>query len=165
MNGRRRIEHQVVAISRTFETSAREGTLIMDKAVIATIRDRRGKIADVVAHQGPDDLIIDLAFTVRGGRDRDKFAPLLQGTIRLLNNGVLYVRTSPDQPLGEVEELLRSMFRRPVELVYHMAGIEHAYDMKRQIALQQPATEPFSRVVDSLNRRLTELGLPRVGQK
>jgi hypothetical protein len=137
----------------------------MNQAIIATIRDRRGKIADVVASQGADDLITDLAFTVRGAREREKLALLHNGTLRLLNNGVLYARTSPDQPIRQVDELLQEMFHRPIELVYHAAGIKQAYEMKRQIALHQPATEPFSRVVDALNRRLTELGLPHVGQR
>jgi hypothetical protein len=137
----------------------------MHQAIIATIRDRRGRIADVVACQGAEDLIMDVAFTGRGEREREKFALLYNGTLRLLNNGILYVRTSPDQPLRQVDELLQELVRRPIELVYHAAGISQAYEMKRQIALHQPATEPFSRVVDALNRRLTELGLPRVGQK
>jgi hypothetical protein len=139
-------------------------TLVMNKAVIATIRDRRGKIAEFVARQGPDDILVDLVLSSRGENYQDDLAPLLLGTIDLLNNGILYLRSASDEPLVEIEQVLRENADQSLKLVYNAAGIEQAYEMIRQIALKQPATEPFSRVVDALNRRLAELGLPHVGK-
>jgi hypothetical protein len=136
----------------------------MNKAVIATIRDRRGKIAEFVARQGPDDILVDLVLSSRGENYQDDLAPLLLGTIDLLNNGILYLRSASDEPLVEIAQVLRENADQSLKLVYNAAGIEQAYEMIRQIALKQPATEPFSRVVDALNRRLAELGLPHVGK-
>jgi hypothetical protein len=141
-----------------------KGRSIMHKAVIATIRHGREKIAEFIASQGPDDIHVELDLTSRGQSYRNEFTPLLNGTIDLLNNGVLYLRPALDEPLVEVEHVLREMAHGSLRLIYNPAGINQAYEMLRQIALQQPAREPFSRVVDALNRRLTELGLPHVGR-
>jgi hypothetical protein len=136
--------------------------LVMNTAVVATIREQRKKIAEFVARQGADDIVVDFILTPSGERYREDFEPLLHGTLDLLNNGILYLRPSPDEPLVEVEQVLRKISPRAFKLVYNPTGIEEAYEMVRRIALEQPATEPFSRLVDSLNRRLSELGLPQV---
>jgi hypothetical protein len=141
-----------------------KGSSIMYKAVIATIRHGREKIAEFIASQGPDDILVELVLTSRGQCYRDELTPLLNGTIDLLNNGILYLRPALGEPLVEAEHVLREMAHGSLRLIYNPRGVNQAYEMLRQIALQQPATEPFSRVVDALNRRLTELGLPHVGR-
>jgi hypothetical protein len=137
----------------------------MQHTVLATIRNLDDlPLAEFVASQGPEDLRIELALLPHGEAYRDVLTPLLGGDIRLLMNGTLYVTTSEAQPLQDVAEVLGQASFSQLKLAYNRAGIDQAYEMIRQIAMNQAASVPFSDLLDCLDYRLTTLGLPHVGE-
>lgn len=123
--------------------------------LLATVRNSNDEeVCRLEAREGDENLHIGLVMSHHGDRPCGSLKALQDGKLRLMMNGAVCLerKDGGEKRLLFVDQLIAESSGGQLRFAYNPKGVEEGHQLKRQIAMKQEASVPFSELVEIAQR-------------